>query len=399
MALQMDKRMLVLIVAIVVIVAAAAAYLLTRAGGDEAQGYTVTFEDFEDAAHPDVKIEITDSEGKVIADGKAAVDGDVEFGAKITTCHEITGFTMSPADRAKLISLEKTGETDDGLVYEAKFSVTDGKDVTVGFNITFGEVAKKNTLTLTPFADPDKTGAKVEYRIGEDVVSGKLDLTEDVTVTVKVTCKDWVTDIQINSTPTGSASKAGDVNLGYDDGIFTAMVDVNVKAGQDVVLSVNPVIDKASSEPNAYIGIIADEGIKVTYGEAQFGDGDAQEVQHQRQRLAVEVAAGDNQVVVHENRRVVGHGVDFSFHNGSHVIHRVFHGAMYLRHATERIGVLHVGLLDFLKFGAFQKSADVARRFNLSRMGTSLLYLRQERVDASVVGLEGQGTDDVGIFD
>ena len=243
----MDRRMLVLIVAIVVIVAAAAAYLLTRDGGDEAQGYAVTFEDFEDAAHPDVKIEITDSEGKAIADGKAAVDGDVEFGAKITTCHEITGFTMSPADRAKLISLERTGETDDGLVYEAKFSVSDGKDVTVGFNITFGEVAKK---------------------------SGKLDLTEDVTVTVKVTCKDWVTDIQINSTPTGSASKAGDVNLGYDDGMFTAMVDVNVKAGQDVVLSVNPVIDKASSEPNAYIGIIADEGIKVTYGEAQFGDGD-----------------------------------------------------------------------------------------------------------------------------
>ena len=270
----MDRRMLVLIVAIVVIVAAAAAYLLTRDEGDEAQGYAVTFEDFEDAAHPDVKIEITDSEGKAIADGKAAVDGDVEFGAKITTSHEITGFTMSPADRTKLISLERTGETDDGLVYEAKFSVSDGKDVTVGFNITFGEVAKKNTLTLTPFADPDKTGAKVEYRIGEDVVSGKLDLTEDVTVTVKVTCKDWVTDIQINSTPTGSASKAGDVNLGYDDGMFTAMVDVNVKAGQDVVLSVNPVIDKASSEPNAYIGIIADEGIKVTYGEAQFGDGD-----------------------------------------------------------------------------------------------------------------------------
>lgn len=270
----MDKRMLVLIVAIVVIVAAAAAYLLTRDGGDEAQGYAVTFEDFEDAAHPDVKIEITDSEGKVIADGKAAVDGDVEFGAKITTCHEITGFTMSPADRAKLISLEKTGETDDGLVYEAKFSVTDGKDVAVGFNITFGEVAKKNTLTLTPFADPDKTGAKVEYFIGKEVVNGELELAEDVTVTVKVTCRDWVTDIQINSTPAGSASKAGDVNLGYDDGMFTATVDVIVKAGQDVILSVNPVVDKASSEPNAYIGIIADEGVKVTYGEAQFGDGD-----------------------------------------------------------------------------------------------------------------------------
>ena len=270
----MDKRMLVLIVAIVVIVAAAAAYLLTRDGGDKAQGYTVTFEDFEDAAHPDVKIEITDSEGKVIADGKAAVDGDVEFGAKIATCHEITGFTMSPADRAKLISLDKTGETDGGLVYEAKFSVSDGKDVTVGFNITFGEVAKKNTLTLTPFADPDKTGAKVEYLMGDKTVTGELELTEDITVTVKVTCKDWVTDIQINSTPAGSASKAGDVNLNHKDGMFTATVDVNVKAGQDVILSVNPVVDKVSSDPKAYIGIVADEGVKVTYGEAQFGNGD-----------------------------------------------------------------------------------------------------------------------------
>ena len=103
----MDKRMLVLIVAIVVIVAAAAAYLLTRDGGDKAQGYTVTFEDFEDAAHPDVKIEITDSEGKVIADGKAAVDGDVEFGAKIATCHEITGFTMSPTKCLMLLGSAK----------------------------------------------------------------------------------------------------------------------------------------------------------------------------------------------------------------------------------------------------------------------------------------------------
>ena len=283
----MDKRMLVLIVAIVVIVAAAAAYLLTRDGGDEAQGYAVTFEDFEDAAHPDVKIEITDSEGKVIADGKAAVDGgkviadgkaavdgDVEFGAKITTCHEITGFTMSPADRAKLISLEKTGETDDGLVYEAKFSVTDGKDVAVGFNITFGEVAKKNILTLTSFADPDKTGAKVEYLIGKDVVSGKLDLTEDVTVTVKVTCKDFIEDVKINATPAGSVSKVGDIVLNIVDNGYAATITVNVKAGQDVTLGVTPVVNKGSSEPNAYIGIIADEGVKVTYGEAQFGDGD-----------------------------------------------------------------------------------------------------------------------------
>lgn len=274
MALQMDKRMLVLIVAIVVIVAAAAAYLLTRDGGDEAQGYTVTFEDFEDAAHPDVKIEITDSEGKVIADGKAAVDGDVEFGAKITTCHEITGFTMSPADRAKLISLEKTGETDDGLVYEAKFSVSDGKDVAVGFNITFGEVAKKNTLTLTQYADPDKTGAKVEYFIGKEAVTGELELTEDVTVTVKVTCKDIIEDVKINATPAGSVTKVGDIVLNIVDTGYAATITVNVKAGQDVTLSVTPVVNKGSSEPNAYIGIIANEGVKVTYGEAQFGDGD-----------------------------------------------------------------------------------------------------------------------------
>ena len=269
----MDRRMLVLIVAIVVIVAAAAAYLLTRDGGDEAQGYAVTFEDFEDAAHPDVKIEITDSEGKAIADGKAAVDGDVEFGAKITTSHEITGFTMSPADRAKLISLERTGETDDGLVYEAKFSVSDGKDVTVGFNITFGEVAKKNTLTLTPFADPDKTGAKVEYIIGEDPVTGELELTEDVTVVVKVTCKDFIEDVKINATPAGSVSQVGDIVLTKGDTDFEATITVNVKAGQDVTLGVTPVVDKGSSEPKAYIGIIADEGVKVTYGEAQFGDG------------------------------------------------------------------------------------------------------------------------------
>ena len=36
----------------------------------------------------------------------------------------------------------------------------------------------------------------------------------------------------------------------------------------------------------------------------------------------MEVTTGDNQVVVHENGRVVGHGVDFAFHHGSHVIIR-----------------------------------------------------------------------------
>ena len=134
--------------------------------------------------------------------------------------------------------------------------------------------------------------------------------------------------------------------------------------------------------------VARNQAVGAAFGNAsQFRHGDGEEVHYQCQGLPVEVASGDNQVILHEDGRVVRYGVDFAFHDGCHVHDAVFAGAVYLRHAAEGIGVLHPCLFFLLEFGTFQQGADVACRLDLSRMGTGILDLRQEGIDASVVRL------------
>ena len=68
------------------------------------------------------------------------------------------------------------------------------------------------------------------------------------------------------------------------------------------------------------------------------------------------------------------------------------------RDAAERIGVLYPRLFLFLEFGAFEQGADVAGSLNLSGMGAGFLNLRQEGIYASVVGIQGNGSDYVCVF-
>ncbi len=82
----------------------------------------------------------------------------------------------------------------------------------------------------------------------------------------------------------------------------------------------------------------------------QFGDSDAQ------RNLIPELAVRrgsyhrNNQIIFHENSRVVGYRVDFPFNDRCHVSHGIFHSPVYLRHTTERVRVLHVSLFHFLEF-------------------------------------------------
>ncbi len=274
MALQLDKRMLVLIVAIVVIVAAAAAYLLTRDGGDEAQGYKVTFEDFEDAAHPDVKIEITDSEGKVIADGKAAAHGETTFGLKITSKAEIK--TAAPTtDRANIAFDDKVTPSSDGYIYIGKLTVKNGGDVTVGFKFEFGESMPdpEHTLTLTPYADPDKTGTKVVYEIDGTEVTGSVKLTEDTVVKVTVTTPNLMYALDVKLDPATAGTVSGVVINPVEGGSgFMGTATVTVKAGQDVSVSVDPSIFVNETTKGSLI-LIAPEGMSVTYGGYEYKNG------------------------------------------------------------------------------------------------------------------------------
>ena len=76
--------------------------------------------------------------------------------------------------------------------------------------------------------------------------------------------------------------------------------------------------------------------INTAFGDvAQLGHGDGEEVEHQGQRLAVEVAGRHHDILIGEHRGVVGHGVDFGFHHILYMLDGILAGAVHLRDATE----------------------------------------------------------------
>ena len=140
-----------------------------------------------------------------------------------------------------------------------------------------------------------------------------------------------------------------------------------------------------------------DELCHAPFGDvAQFGQGDAQVVVDQREGLAVEVAAGDDEVLIGEDGGIVRHRVDFRQQHRGRVADGILGGAVHLRHAAEGVGVLHVLLGPGNEFAAFEQAAEVVARLNLSPVRADLLDAVHEGVDASVEGFERQGGDEVG---
>ena len=78
----------------------------------------------------------------------------------------------------------------------------------------------------------------------------------------------------------------------------------------------------------------------------QFGDGNLQEVEHDRNRLAVKIAAGDEVAILWEDQRVVGNRVGFDLGDAPHVSDRVAHRPVDDRHAAERVRILNALALD-----------------------------------------------------
>ncbi len=81
---------------------------------------------------------------------------------------------------------------------------------------------------------------------------------------------------------------------------------------------------------------------------------DAEKVVGNGKRLAVEVTARDDAVLIGEDGGVVRHGIDFRQQDGSHVTDGVLRGPMHLRDATERIRVLYMLLGTGYQLAAFQ---------------------------------------------
>ena len=69
---------------------------------------------------------------------------------------------------------------------------------------------------------------------------------------------------------------------------------------------------------------------------------------------------------------------------------------MHLRDATERVGVLHIdlGLAD--EFAAVEQFAHAGCCLNLSLVGTHGMYGMGERLDAAVISLQRDGSNDIG---
>lgn len=272
MALQLNGRTIVAVLVVVVIIVAAAAYLLTRDGGDEAQGYEVTIGEFSDAEHPDVTIEVTDADGNVV-DGSVTVDGDAVFGVEITSDTKILHVTTNPSDRVTKTEYGET-ETDDGYVYTFDMTVRDGGDVTVTFDLAFSTEPESYGLELTPYVDTEGTGAQVIYMIGGEVVSGTVQFTQDTEVTIRVTAPMMIQNIEATWTPEGAAEVTGNiVTSAGTDGYYAEMV-VTVKAGQDVTLTAVPEMYEGQVTPTSYIGVLAPEGVTVKYGESSFENRD-----------------------------------------------------------------------------------------------------------------------------
>ena len=73
--------------------------------------------------------------------------------------------------------------------------------------------------------------------------------------------------------------------------------------------------------------------------------GDAQKIKGQRHGLAVEIAAGDHRLVLQEQQRVVGDGVQLDLHTAADKLQAVPDGAVDLGDAAQGVGILHPGAL------------------------------------------------------
>jgi hypothetical protein len=83
------------------------------------------------------------------------------------------------------------------------------------------------------------------------------------------------------------------------------------------------------------------QGVDAALGEArELGQREREVVERQRQRLAVEVAAGEDLPVGGEHERVVCHRVELALERAAGVVERVADGAEHLRRAAQRVGIL-----------------------------------------------------------
>ena len=128
--------------------------------------------------------------------------------------------------------------------------------------------------------------------------------------------------------------------------------------------------------------------------DAELGQGELREVERERDRLAVEVAAADDpaaagrdrvlggHAAAREDERVVGRGVELDVEDAAQVVERVADRAVDLRHAAQRVRVLDLvrrGVMAVLEPAVAQEVAQLGGDGDLARVRPGELVRRGER--------------------
>ena len=128
--------------------------------------------------------------------------------------------------------------------------------------------------------------------------------------------------------------------------------------------------------------------------DAELGDGDLREVERERDRLAVEVAAADDppapgrdrvdvgHPAAGEDERVVGGRVELDVEDAAQVVERVAHRPVDLRHAAQRVRVLDlvgVAVVAGLQAAVAKEVAELGGDRDLARMRPGQLVGGRER--------------------
>ena len=157
--------------------------------------------------------------------------------------------------------------------------------------------------------------------------------------------------------------------------------------------------DSDTSDAAVYCTIMNPEFIPAALGDRRHGhQRRRQRVQHGRDGLAMEVAAGDDLAGIGEDDRVVRDRADLDRQDLRGVRQRVAEGSVYLRGAPERVGILDQVPTFAMRghdLAICQQPPEIRRRCRLPGMGTETLEALVEGAIGAKDGLDGHRGSDI----
>ena len=145
-------------------------------------------------------------------------------------------------------------------------------------------------------------------------------------------------------------------------------------------------------------GVAMQQHIDAALGDGgNLGSRNGEVVEDKGQRFAMEIAAAEH-VAVLEHQRIVRRGVDLGLDDGTGVFDGEAHGAVHLRHAAKRVGVLHLGAMGVGRqdFRAPEQLAEIPGDILLALVRAGGVDARVVRGGAAAGGLQGHRRRDVG---